>query len=237
MKRPSPIALVADSQELFSHSLMRLLEQHIDYPKVITTTTFADSMSNLLAHPNIVFAAFELHLPGMDGLTSIAGLRSAYPQLRIAVIAESTDRNDILRALAVGIHGYIPRSLALSEAIQALTTISGGHIYVPSAMSNVPDTKVEQRHDGMNGLPPGQSVENLTSRQKQILGLIAQGRSNKQIATSLSLAEGTVKAHVTAIFRALGIHDRASAAAIAAASRILDGSADIGSPDYIQTAK
>ena len=218
MKRPSPIALVADSQELFSYSLTRLLEQHIDFHKVIATTNFADTVNNLTAHPGISFAAFELHLPGMDGLKSIAQLRTSYPHLRIAIIASSNDRDDILRALAVGLHGYLPRSLPLSEAIQALTAIANGHIYVPPILSEPPEVRPE-RARYLDGIHDGQSanpLERLTARQRQVLGMIAQGSSNKQIAVTLNLAEGTVKAHVSAIFRALHAHDRVSVAAIAA---------------------
>lgn len=212
MSRPTPIGLVADGQQLFGYGLAALLERHLGLSPVVNAHSFAEAAQLLSAHPTIGIAAFDLTLAGLGGLQGIADLRVAYPELRLVVVADSTRREDILGALAVGIHGYLPRSITQIEAIQALQTIAEGHIYVPTALSDVQEAPLAAAvfSDSANHTP-------LTARQYQVMIYLAQGKTNRQIARELGLAEGTVKVHVNAVFRALNVHDRAGVAALAAA--------------------
>lgn len=220
MDRATSIALIADTEELFSYALAALLKDRLGFSKVIAVASFVEASRVLADNPAIGFAAVDIALPDMNGLNDVAQLRVDYPELRLAIIARSSRRDDILRALIVGIHGYIPRRLDVSEVVQALELINGGHIYVPSALSEIG----EDGGQVMNGRSIGGvsdrhdfSLVNsrLTSRQLEVIDLIAQGKSNKQIARQLHLSEGTVKAHVSAVFKVLDVHDRASVAAFA----------------------
>lgn len=210
-------ALVADTQELYSNAVKDLLERRLGFTDVIAVTSFEAATWNLSRDPSISLALLDLTLPDMDGLPSMASLRVAYPDLRLAVIAGASRREQILRALSVGVHGYLPRTLSINEMVQALSRIANGQIYVPPTLSDVMDDTEP------NGAGPVQKPEEadrrdvaLTLRQQEVMQLISEGKTNKEIARSLGLAEGTVKAHVNALFRALSVHNRASVAGMLA---------------------
>lgn len=213
-------ALVADTEELFSYALTALLKNRLGFSKIFAVSNFKDASRVLASDDTITFGAFDITLADMNGLTDLANLRVAYPQLRLAVMAQSSRRDDILRALSAGIHGYIPRTSDLAEVVHALEFINSGHIYVPSALSDI----TGNRGQLLSAYPAGTDADltdsghataRLTSRQLEVINLIAEGKSNKQIARQLQLSEGTVKAHISAVFKVLDVHDRASVAAFA----------------------
>lgn len=225
MNRATSIALIVDTEELFSYALAALLKDRLGFSEVVAVTRFSDATRILADDPSIKFAAIDIALPDMNGLNDIAKLRVDYPELRLAIIARSSQRDDILRALIVGIHGYIPRGSDVTEVVQALELINGGHIYVPSALSEIGEDGGQVRSGRTTGGITdhhefGLANTRLTSRQLEVIDLIAQGKSNKQIARQLHLSEGTVKAHVSAVFKILDVHDRASVAAFAARKSI-----------------
>lgn len=215
-------ALVADSQELFSNAVKDLLERRLGFTEVIVVTSFESATWHLSGNSSISLALVDLTLPDMDGLASLASLRVAYPDLRLAVVAGPSRREEILRALSVGVHGFVPRTLSINEMVQALSSIVNGQIYVPPTLSDVldetfPNTVANLEatlNRNMDG--PDRRAVALTSRQQEVMQLISEGKTNKEIARSLGLAEGTVKAHVNALFRALSVHNRASVAAMQA---------------------
>lgn len=214
MNRPPPIGLVADSHQLFGFALAELLERHLGLPTVLSAHSFSEATDLLSAYPAITIAVFDLLLDGLDGLKGISDLRLIYPHLRLVVVAESAARDDILAALAVGVHGYLPRVVTQTEAILALQTIIDGHIYVPAALSEV--SRDQLPAPGF-AAPGAAARPQLTARQHQVMLLLVQGYTNKQIAEALQLAEGTVKVHVSAVFRALNVHNRTDVEGLIAA--------------------
>ena len=175
----------------------------------------ADSLDDALDHigrtPDLAFASIDLAMPGMNGEASLLGIREEYPDLRLAVITASERREDILLALDAGVHGYIPKTMRIAEIAAALRTILEGRIFVPPMLA----TKSLQptRRAQAVATPAAPRLNGLSPRQKAVLNLISLGKSNKEIAHELSLAEGTVKVHVSALFRTLGAHNRMSAVA------------------------
>jgi DNA-binding NarL/FixJ family response regulator len=224
MRQLSSTALVVDSQELFGHSLATVLEQRVGFARVLTTQYFTEAMRHLLNGSEISLAIFDLHLPDMDSFSSISNLRLSHPDLRIVISGRSHHRDDILRALSAGAHGYIPRSLSMFETIQALVNITAGQIYVPATVSDLLEVELFDQivNSTKAPVPHSSSVEQLTTRQYEVMMLIAEGSSNKAIAQKLHLSEGTVKTHVNALFRTLNVHDRAAVATIAATLQVRD---------------
>lgn len=119
-------------------------------------------------------------------------------------MAWSNDCRKALGALAAGAHGYIPKRLALEDMLRAFDTALNGQIYVPPGISQV--VEPARRSAAVDS-------SSLTGRQREVISLLAKGRSNKEIARALNIAEGTVKVHVAAIFRLFGVRNRVSAAA------------------------
>ncbi|MCZ8315571.1 response regulator transcription factor, partial [Phreatobacter sp.] len=126
-----------------------------------------------------------------------------------AVVSGSDSRTDVLAALAAGVNGFVPKGLRDDDLVAALRTILAGAIYVPATLAQSTGPAAEP-------VSPGIDLARLTPRQREVLDLLVEGRSNKEIARALDLGHGTVKIHLAAVFRHLGVSNRAAAAAIAA---------------------
>jgi DNA-binding NarL/FixJ family response regulator len=131
----------------------------------------------------------------------------------IAVVSGSVSRQDILAALGVGVHGYIPKALGPAELVRALEVVLAGQIYVPPMLAKAAS---ETAAPPSAGEPPADAMSRLTPRQREVLQALISGRSNKEIARQLGLGEGTVKIHVAALLRTLQLPNRAAAAAFGA---------------------
>jgi DNA-binding NarL/FixJ family response regulator len=130
-------------------------------------------------------------------------------------VSASKRRNDILLALEAGAHGYIPKGLGAVELAAAIKTVRSGSIYVPVSMADLQEgeEKTQEVRLRSASVDPDTDETPLTPRQRDVLELLVTGMSNKEIARALQLGEGTVKVHVAALFRTLGVTSRAGAAA------------------------
>jgi DNA-binding NarL/FixJ family response regulator len=202
-------ALVADDHELFGAALAAILKRDLGFQEVIGTRSVDEAFAALTQAPHIAFATFDMAMPGTA--ERLADIRDAFPALRIAVVSASVSRDDRVRALACGVDGYVPKQLGMAELKAALRAIADGIVFMPT----LPDDAAEPAEDG-DGSGPVIGGLALPPRQREVLRLLADGRSNKEIARRLNLAEGTVKLHLAGLFRKLGVRDRAGAAEAAA---------------------
>jgi len=197
--------LIADSQPLCRGGLSAILQRSFRAQAIVEANDFEEAMAAIACDPDIGLAAIDLGLPGMKELEGLRQLRRSNPHVSVIIIAWSNDRSHVLRVLAAGANGYIPKTFAASEMLDAFRVVLSGHIYVPVDMSeNEPATLPAIGGAQTNGV-------SLTSRQREVLDLVAAGDTNKQIARSLQIAESTVKVHVKAAFRLLGVHNRIGA--------------------------
>jgi DNA-binding NarL/FixJ family response regulator len=200
-------AVTADQRPLCRAGLANLLKHSLGISEVIQASDFTHSLAALGRSSNLSLITVGPDLPGMRGVAGLRQLRTDYPALRVVVVAESRDRELVLEALCAGVHGYILKDTHPDEMVRAFEMVLAGRIYVPSLISDIHP----RRSVAVDAAPVGEA--SLTERQTEVLQLIAAGRSNKEIARTLEIAEGTVKVHITAAFRALGVHNRVSAAA------------------------
>jgi DNA-binding NarL/FixJ family response regulator len=136
--------------------------------------------------------------------------------MRIAVVSSSQQRQDIIAALHAGVHGYVPKSLGPADLARALDLVLHGTIFVPSSLAELTPEPEEAVDTRMPRFASDRGEPSLTPRQLQVLELLVEGRSNKEIARRLDLGEGTVKIHMAALFRNLGVANRAAAAVVGA---------------------
>jgi DNA-binding NarL/FixJ family response regulator len=151
-------------------------------------------------------------MPGMDGVDSLAALRECHPGLKFVVVTASDSRRDVLGALEAGANGFIPKGLSEADLVDALRTVMAGGIFAPALLA-APGREAAAPAD--DGAGPA-ALAALTQRQRDVLAQLLDGRSNKEIARTLNLGEGTVKIHLAAIFRHFGVRNRAAAVAVAA---------------------
>jgi DNA-binding NarL/FixJ family response regulator len=126
----------------------------------------------------------------------------------IIILSSSEDPGDVRRALDAGALGYVPKSASPETLLSAVSLVLAGGVYVPTLMLNASET-------------PAASVSGLTPRQREVLAAVVGGLSNKDIGRRFGLSEKTVKVHVGAIFRALGVTSRTQAAAAAQAAGLI----------------
>ncbi len=205
-------ALIADDDEFFRMALRVILTDQLGFTEVLEASSLDDAVECLSARDDVSLALFDLGMPGMKSAASLRAVRESFQALKIAVVSGSQKRSDVLLALTNGVHGYVPKSVGASVIRSALSCILDGIVYVPQLI-----TEIDREEPLPPDAPPQQvSLDGLTPRQKDVLRLVVQGKSNKEIARLLDLGEGTVKVHMSALFRSLGTSSRSAAAAIGA---------------------
>jgi DNA-binding NarL/FixJ family response regulator len=210
-------ALIADDDELVRMALASVLNADLGFQHVIEAGSLDEALDRLGQGADVGIALFDLAMPGMESAASLLAVRECFPDLRVAVVSSSSRRYDILLALSAGVHGYVPKMLGLKEITNALRQILDGTMYVPVSLADISSEQVPVTIGPLAGSGTSPPVElPLTTRQKEVLRLIVEGRTNKEIARALDLSLGTVKIHLTAVFRTLGVSTRAAAAAAGA---------------------
>jgi DNA-binding NarL/FixJ family response regulator len=145
----------------------------------------------------------DVNMPGMEGLGGLQRLRREFPAVPVLIVSAIEDAGTTRRALELGASGFRPKSAPLEAISEAVNAVLQGEIWVS------PDTGSEL--PGAAGEQGGQ----LTQQQCRVLALLSQGKQNKEIAYGLDITEATVKAHVSQIFRKLGVQTRTQAAVMA----------------------
>ncbi len=220
MMRSGSTALVADDDEFFRFALRSLLVE-LGFSEVIEAGSYDEAFQHLSESRSIALATVDLDMPGMGSAAQVRALREHFPNVRIVVVSASRKRRDILLSLAAGAHGYLPKALGVVDLSCALQIVIEGNIYVPALLA---DLRTEGRPVRPPPMDQERPLETLTKRQRQVLEGLIEGQSNKEIARTMKLRENTVKTHVAAILKALGVNRRSAAAA--AAARLLDADAD-----------
>lgn len=207
--------LVVDDHPLFCDALVITLTGALPGAEVATANRLEEALALVAGRGAPDAVLLDLHIPGTEGLEGIVRLREAAPAARLLVVSSMSDNRMITSALSAGAHGFVPKDAPRGTLIEALDRVWRGAVwvppgYVPSAAGALDATE----DDGMV-----ERLRTLTPRQARILELVSAGKLNKQIAWELSIAETTVKAHVTAILRKLCVRSRTQAVLAAQQAR------------------
>lgn len=204
--------LLADDHALFREGVRLVLESLVDGPlEVLEASDYIQALAAVRADASVDVGLVDLNMPGMDGFSGIEALKRACPDLHLVVVSASEQPSDVRRALNSGAHGYISKASPSAAMLEAIRLVLSGETFISPGL-DVPDLGT-----GVAGGGDADAMrQSLTPRQRDVLAMLRQGKSNKEIARDLDLAEITVKLHVTAILRALGVENRTQAAIIAA---------------------
>ena len=206
--------LIVDDHPLFREGLCRALELLGGDVEIHEATNFEEATDFVGAHADLDLILLDLRLPGMQGYSGIDILRERVPDIPVVVVSAIEDRNTVLESLRHGAIGYIPKSSSTDVLVNALNLVLAGGKYLPPIVAG--NDEPGALHEEAQQPPPDAALAALTPRQRDVLALIGRGKSNKDIAASLGLAEGTVKIHVTAILKVLKATNRTQAAMAAA---------------------
>jgi DNA-binding NarL/FixJ family response regulator len=195
--------LVADDHPLIREAFRHLLAE-LEPGVTVLEAGDCDGTCRLIEqNHDLDLVLLDLRLPGAVGLTTLEKMRATHPALPVVVVSAVEDPGTVRGVLARGAMGFIPKSSSHDVMQNALRLVLAGGRYLPP--------EILSRPDGAAALPSSLDEMHLTDRQREVLALMIQGKSNKLICRELSLAEATVKIHVTAILRALKVASRAQA--------------------------
>lgn len=203
--------MVVDDHPIMRDAIGQTLSMLAPGCQTEMTATLAETRRRLALGGNYDCILLDLRLPdaaGFDGLSSVRELR---PDLPVVVMSGDIERETILQCLDLGAVGYIPKTLQADVIMNALRMIVSGHIYVPHELVTVGRLHVHDPIRARRPACPDPRKLGLTERQIDVLRLILRGLPNKLICRELELAEGTVKVHVSAVLRALGVRNRTQA--------------------------
>lgn len=196
--------LVADDHALIREALRHVLAQLGSGVNVLEAADCDGTRLAIAEHPDLDLLLLDLNLPGVGGLVLLPELRRDYPSLPVVVLSALEDPATVREALVSGAMGFIPKSSTNEVMLSALHLVLAGGRYLPPAALIGTD-------EAFGAAPASAADVTLTDRQRDVLALMAQGKSNKQICRELNIAEATVKIHVTAILRTLKVASRAQA--------------------------
>ena len=205
--------MLVDGETLFRQGLVSLLQGLVDDLKVAEAGSLEEALRLADGGPEFDAVLIEPSSPGMNGFEGIKALRSYLPDTPIMVISANATAAQVRGAIEYGAMGYVTKETGGAVLVGALRLVLQGGVYVPPSVLDRDQAAAGRRALGTAAEP---SIRNLTPRQREVLELLAQGQSNKRIARALGIAEGTVRIHVTAILRALGVNNRTEAAIPAA---------------------
>ena len=199
--------LIADDHPLFRKGMRTLLVSMPETEVVGEATTGKETVDRALAlQPDIVL--MDLQMPEGGGLTAIRSLTSANPETRILVVTLFEDDESVFAALRAGARGYVLKDADEDEMIRAIQAVARGEaIFSPAVASRLMDYFTAARTS-----PHAEAFPDLTEREREILAMIARGRSNYEIAEELSISLKTVRNHASSIFSKLQVADRTQAA-------------------------
>ncbi len=192
--------LIVDDHFVVRSGLATSLEIEDDI-RVIATAEKGEAAAETYAthRPSVVL--MDLQLPGIGGVEATAAIRAIDPDARVLVFSTFARTDEIQAAIDAGAGGYLQKSASREELIHALRQVAAGHRFLPA------DIAIQ-----LNEL---QLAPSITSREREIIALIAKGSANKQIAHALGIAEDTVKQHVSRILQKLNLRDRVQAVVFA----------------------
>jgi DNA-binding NarL/FixJ family response regulator len=202
------VILVIDEHSVYRSGIRELIESRVQHARVTEASEFESFAANQYFDLILIDAGSLSHRL-LDLLKEVHELS---PATRFAVMSTSNTRADVLSCLLAGFHGFVHKLQSDEDLLTAINDLLSGRIYVPRWLADGDDDRPE------NSPSVNTQVEGLrlTRRQNEILPLIAQGMSNKEIASHLNIAEGTTKIHTAALLRALGARNRTEAAFMAA---------------------
>ena len=202
--------LVADDHALVRGGLSLLIGMAKPGSQVIEANSLERAKELLSQSSSIDLMLLDLMMPGMQGIDGISSLSSEWAGIPIIIVSATEDANTIRQSLAAGAMGYIPKSSEPNVTISAIKLVLDGGIYIPPhVLSQSSDTD-----SGKSALGTEAEKGILSRRQLEVLRLIQSGKSNNAIAEELGLSTGTVKMHVSGIFKKLKVSNRTEAVAI-----------------------
>ncbi|MGI9286748.1 MAG: response regulator transcription factor [Pseudomonadales bacterium] len=202
--------IVADDHPLFRDALQGAIRQAFEGIEIVAADSFATLQRVVRSHDDCDLTLLDLHMPGAVGFSALHYLGLQYPQIPVAMISASEEPEVMARAMEFGAAGFIPKSAEVAMIANAIKEIIAGERWLPDGMLE----RINRLDRGNTDF--NKRVATLTPKQFRILMMLTDGNLNKQMADEICVSEATIKAHLTEVYKKLGVNNRTQAATIAA---------------------
>ena len=203
--------LLADDHALFREGMRYVLQRLSEGVEILEAGTFQDALKLATQHPELELALLDLHMPGSDGPKSVSYFRRRYPHIPVVVVSGEEASLNMEKVLNYGASGFVSKSSGSQTMLDASKLVLSGGVYIPPQLRSRPAMNMAKKDKrSLNTNSYG-----LTQRQMEVLQHLCMGMSNKEIASTINLAEGTVKIHVAAVYQTLKVSNRLEALRVA----------------------
>ncbi|WP_028696838.1 response regulator transcription factor ErdR [Pseudomonas cremoricolorata] len=198
--------LIADDHPLFRSALRQAITLGLgEGVRIVEVATIAELETRLAEKADWDLVLLDLNMPGAYGFSGLVLLRGQYPQIPVVMVSAQEEAAVVVKSREFGASGFIPKSSPLETLQDAVRKVLDGEVWWPPQAFDKVDVSAEAK-------AASEGLASLTPQQFRVLTMVCEGLLNKQIAYELSVSEATIKAHVTAIFRKLGVRTRTQAA-------------------------
>lgn len=195
--------IIADDHPLFRQALLIALKEQFNTTQWLEAETVESISECLVKNADADLLLLDLNIPGAHGFDHLIRIRKQYPNIPVVVISAYSDETIIGKAMQHGASGFVPKSESVPTIITAITKVLSGQLWVPGTF--------EKAQEEVSNIAD-EAIAKLTAQEYRILMMFSEGLLNKQIGDKLCVAEATVKAHASAIFRKLNVRNRTQAA-------------------------
>jgi len=207
--------LLADDHALFREGMRYVLQRLPEEVEILEAGNFSDGLGIAAQHPELDLALLDLNMPGSEGPISIRFFHRHYPHIPVVVVSGEEGSGYMEKVMNYGAMGFISKSSTAAVMLSALNLVLSGGVYVPPEMLRQHGAMYEKRQAVTDRRRLHTNEYGLTSRQMEVLRCMAAGMSNKEIAETVHLAEGTVKIHIAAVYQTLHVGNRMEAVRMA----------------------
>lgn len=198
--------LIADDHPLFRGALRQAVTLGLGPDvRLVEVASIAELETRLSEKDNWDLVLLDLNMPGAYGFSGLVLLRGQYPQIPVVMVSAQEEAAVVVKSREFGASGFIPKSSTLEVIQDAVRKVLDGEVWWPPQAFEKVDVSAEAK-------AASEGLASLTPQQFRVLAMVCEGLLNKQIAYELNVSEATIKAHVTAIFRKLGVRTRTQAA-------------------------
>ncbi len=209
--------LVADDHKLVRDGLRPFLLELDPTADILDAATLDEAMTAVQANQGVGLILLDLMMPGMDGIKGLQMLKGKCPAVPVVIVSGYSTRDHVVAAIQAGASGFIPKTVSGTAMVNALRLVLSGEKYLPSSsFFEDPASQPPLPAFKPTGIPA--PLDKLSRREAEILVLLVEGRTNKEIAIALELQEITIKVHLRNVYRKIGAANRAQAVRIAMSS-------------------
>ena len=217
----SNFIVIADDHPLFRQALRETIGPIFEGAEICELESLEDTKQTL-AQREVELLLLDLRMPDSDGLAGLMMIKGMYPALPVIIVSASEEAEVVRAAIQAGAAGYIYKSHSLKQIHDAVVIVTQGDVYIPGEIAA---SVTEHEHQGLDAIA---RISSLTPAQLRVFVLLSQGFMNKQIASDMNISEATVKAHVTTVYKKLGVRSRTQAVLVSKALDIQNKGVELG---------